>query len=42
MSAGLSYYVVAPAEARLSGIILAEKDFYMIMVLEISTGGQGN
>lgn len=41
MSPGLSYHVVAPVEARLSGMILAEKDFYMIMMLEASIGDQG-
>ena len=38
---GLSYCMVPPVEARLSGVILAENDFYMIMMLEGLIGDRG-
>lgn len=37
----MSHYVVAPVEARLSGVILAEKDFCMVTMLEASIGDTG-
>ena len=33
--------MVPPVEARLSGVILVENDFYMIMMLEGLTGDWG-
>jgi len=38
---GLSYCMVPPVETRLFAMILAENDFYMIMMLEGLIGDRG-